>query len=90
VAAAERLDDALAKVFSAFQGPRDGQAHMQAFNDWSDAWVATSCPAVGKRVMSPTAAITAAAVPTSTPGIVKSRANPGNAKPAGRSPGPGR
>jgi hypothetical protein len=40
VEAAERLDEALAKVFSAFQGPRDGQAHMQAFNDWSDAWVA--------------------------------------------------
>ncbi len=40
VDAAERLDEALVKVFSAFQGQRDGQAHMDAFNAWSDAWVA--------------------------------------------------
>ncbi len=43
IVAAERLDEGLVKVFEAFQGihgDQRGKMHMQAFDDWSEAWVA--------------------------------------------------
>ncbi len=42
IVAAERLDDALVRAFSAFQGIPEGGAYPQAFNDWSDGWIAYS------------------------------------------------
>ncbi len=42
IVAAERLDDALVRAFSAFQGIAEGGAYQQAFNDWSDGWIAYS------------------------------------------------
>jgi truncated hemoglobin YjbI len=40
IAAAEHLDEALVRVFAAFQGKPDPDTLLQAFSDWSDGWVA--------------------------------------------------